>query len=166
MKNSSTNTAFNLFRITPIILEGLPVLVILIGVIIPSDFLILIGLMSLSFVYLVLPWYLFKSLKFNAVDIIMSLFLGQALSVACIALLFSVLKWESYEVMALTGITSLIAGSAISLVFLAIKYFVSKSKRKFEYRMSYKLLSRFLIFIIIYLALGLDQHFTKLFDVN
>jgi hypothetical protein len=158
---TNTKPPFNTFRILPIILESLPVLIILLGFIFKHDFLLVIGFCTASLFYIILPWYFFKALKYTTDGVILSLFLGQVISVVLIGMLFYFLRWESYDIMLLNSSLALIAGIIISGIYMIIKS-SHKELGKYEIRMSKKLFSRFVILLLIFVAFNMQSSFILL----
>ena len=86
----------------------------------------------------------------------MATILGIGLSVALLGLLFYFQNWEGNREMTLIGYHTLVNCFIIALIFSIVKFFTAKNK-KYEIRMSWKILSRYVILIILYYSLNLNS---------
>ena len=136
------------FRIPAIIIEGIFLLPTFIGILFGPDSLTIIGGSSLAFMYLGASWYLFKAEKFRGWDIALSILGGFFLNAIVLGLLFKALQWEGATQMVIVGYTSSFLGIVITLI-----WFLVRRKKPLEYRLSLKLLSRLLLFVLITMLL-------------
>ena len=152
---------FNKFRILPLILEFTPLLIAIVGILINNESMITFGFCLISIIYVTLGWYLFKGLKFSIFNIFIATFFGNGLAVVLLGILFYIMKWDFFEEMIISGHTTLFFCFALSLIYMAIKYFTSKNK-EYEFTNSQKIFSRYLFLIIIFYSTGMYSVFHNL----
>ena len=120
LDHNSKEKTFSLLRPLPMIIEGLPIFICIVGVIASNEFLITLGFCTLVLVYTFLSWYLFKAKKFNPWDIIAGIILGNGLSVILLGVLFYIQNWEGLDLLAITSHTTLIVCLGIALIFTLV----------------------------------------------
>jgi len=134
----------NPWRIPALIIEGLPVLIGLLGILFNSPSMITIGFCTLAILYVVGSWYIFKAEKFKALDIIIAIVFGITFSVLILGLLFHIQNWEGYDLMMTVNITTIILMLPIALVL-----FLLRRKSPFEFTFSKKILVRMIIYSLL-----------------
>ena len=131
------------FRPAAIILEGLFLLLTLVGTIWGPYSMLVIAACTLAMIYFAMSWYLFKADKFRPWDLVFSILGGMVLNVTVMGYLFQNMHWEgAWEMVTVSLMTS----SAALLAF-SIRY-VLKRKNFLEYRLSLKMISRILVFLL------------------
>ena len=153
---------YNKYRPLPLLLEFFPLFVGLIGILFKTEEMITLGLLAATMVYTFLSWYLFKALKYSIWDILVAIFFGLGMAVVLLGVLFYCQDWEGMKEMVFAGYMTLLVCLPIALLYAAIRFFVVKD-RQYEFTMSWKILSRFLVLFIIHHLFGLHSFFYNIF---
>ena len=159
---SETEKPFNKYRPLAIILETLPIVIALIGFISANSSLVVIGCTVASLFYMVLSWYLFKGFKFTPADVIASLILGLGLSVSLNGMLFYFMKWDHNGLMLSSTSTIFFFCFVLALIYMVVKS-MDRENFKYEIRMSLKIISRYVILLVIFLSTGMYKVLGPLF---
>jgi len=154
---------FNKFRPFPILLEGFPWIIALVGLVLKNESFITIGFCTMAMIYTFLSWYIFKSIKFTFIDIFISSIIGIGLAVAVLGLLFYFQNWEGVKEMVLAGHLTLLICLGIALIFALIKHLLVIN-RAYQIRLSWKLLSRILFLLVVYYGFNLNAYLEALFN--
>lgn len=125
------------YRVFPLIVEFVPILIVIIGLVIKSEDIIMYGFCSLSIVYLLLSWWIFKSEKFKIFEIIFALGLGAILFSGTMGLLFLLMSWEYSGEMSWMSLSLCIP----AFLFTVLYYFLNNEKQ-FQFTYSLKAMSR------------------------
>lgn len=134
------------FRLLALIIELGPFLLGVFGLVLSIPSLTIISWCILAMIYIAMSWYFFKAIRFEVGAIIYATFSGIALSTVVMGLLFAFLRWEgAYEM-----VTIAIA-SSLPLMLISIIWYFIRRKKHFELTLSLKILSRFLIGILLML---------------
>lgn len=162
LENAETSSAnYSRFRLLPLIIEFIPVLILLLAFLIDSPQLKTVGFLGGTIIYVFLGWYLFKSNKYKVWDILFASFFGLIISIVLIGILFYVNNLPNGKEMLMIGHLTLNYGLIFSLVYMIVKYSISKNK-KYEFTMSQKIFSRFLLLFILFYSLGLNSQLESL----
>lgn len=159
MSNSESKTHevsaedYKRFRLRAILLELVPILLILLSFLINNKQLKILGFSTTSLIYLFAGWYLFKAAKYKVWDILWATFFGLLIAVHLVGILFYSAELPGGEEMLMVGYIALLAGLFFSIGFLIIKYAISKNK-EYEFTMSLKVFSRFLILFLLSYVMG------------
>ena len=133
------------YRPLAMLLEGVPFLMVVIGMISYTE-LTIIGATTLSMIYMATGWYLFKGANFTPTTVIYGICSGLVFSIATLGILFGLMQWSGKVEMMIVAITLILP----TLVFSIIWYLVRRS-RNFEYTLSLKIISRLLFALLVLL---------------
>ena len=131
------------FRPVAIIIEAPFLFMTIVATLWGPESLLIIGVNTLSMLYFAMSWYLFKADKFRGWDLVFSILGGMALSLIVLGFLFQAANWEGAKEMVIISMTI----SIPAILALCIR-FLLKRKNYLEYRLSLKLLSRILVFLL------------------
>jgi len=148
--------SYTRFRPVAMALEAIPFIIVLLGFVLTSPQMQVIGFTLASLVYVIAGWYLFRRERIRGLDITLATFFGFLLSVVLIGIMYEVLDWPGAREMLLIGVLTLKYGIVLSLIFMAVRYMRAKN-RAYSLTMSQKIFSRFLILLILVYAFGLDR---------
>ena len=147
-----------LFRKKALVLEGVPIVLALLFLLIDQKLLFFYSILALICIYLFGSWYLFRSGDYKWYNTVLSVIVGVFLMASLMGILFHVLNWEGSQEMLMSGFSAAIYGAIISLI-VAIYRTLSPTKRLYKFRMSWKIFLRFLILAILYFATELKDPF-------
>ncbi len=132
------------YRPLALIIELVPFLLGVLGLLFSIASLTIISWTSLSMIYLAMSWYLFKGAKFEVGAIFYALFTGLVLSIMLLGILFGVMKWEGAYEMLVVAFTA-----ALPAILVSVIWYFFRRKKYFEYTLSLKILSRLILGIIM-----------------
>ena len=141
------------FRPLAILIEAIAGVGFIVGMISKNPGIVTIGISTAALIYLVFSWYIFRTRKFKILNLIFALILGLLLFSSIIGFAFYRNEWEGAVEMILVTHQLLIVGFGLSFVRL-----IRRPGDKNEFTMSYKLLSRFLILMLVFYSLGLQEY--------
>jgi len=146
------------FRVNALLFEFLPLALGFLGAILGNVKMINAGFITSAFVYFLLCWYLFKAEDYNVLDAIVALLFGMCLSIITLIIPYQLKDMEDKESLFYGGFIAIVIGLIFSLLLLFFKR-KDQENWEFEYTMSQKIFSRFVMFLLIYLVLGMHQPF-------
>lgn len=138
------------------LIEGIPFSLMAMGLILNINELKIIGFLTTAFIYMSASFYLFKADKFKTIDVLIAVFSGILMAIILIGILFELLQWPNgAEMLASSKLT--LNFSVLFAVLVVLARNLEAERRPFEFTMSLKLLSRFLILAIYFYASGLHH---------
>ncbi|MEL7341530.1 MAG: hypothetical protein AAGM67_13715, partial [Bacteroidota bacterium] len=143
---SNSPKEFKIFRPLALVLEGIPICLILLSLLIENQKLLIIGFWSLALLYPLGGWYLFKSRDYKVWDIILATFFGLLLSIVLLGMLFELADWEFGQEMLAVGSLTLQYAFGFSLVYMIVRN-IRIRDTKSELRTSLKIFARFTILV-------------------
>ncbi|MEM6343177.1 MAG: hypothetical protein AAF927_04830 [Bacteroidota bacterium] len=156
MNTQSKESTYKRFRPAALIIEGIPLTLMVGGLLLNINELKIIGFMTAAFMYMSASFYLFKAEKFKALDVIVASIGGLMFAVILIGILFDLLDWPSGPEMVTISKFTLNYGLLLSIIYMLARN-LKAERRQFEFTMSQKLALRFLILTLLFYVTGLHQ---------
>ncbi|MFK7924316.1 MAG: hypothetical protein AB8H47_20330 [Bacteroidia bacterium] len=156
MSTKAESKAYQRFRLPAILVEGIPLTLMVMGLMLGINKLKVISFMTTAFLYMSVSFYLFKAEKYKVLDVIAAIFAGLMIAIILIGYLFQLMDWPNGVEMLTISKLSLNFGLLFSGLLVLAKN-LKVQRRPFEFTMSLKLFSRFLILLIYFYASGMHQ---------
>lgn len=144
-----------------ILLEGIPVLLIIIFLLLNMRQAFFYVTFSLSLIYIFAGWYLFRTNKHKWYNMLIATISGILLASTLMGPIFQVMSWEGQRELLIAGTLVIIYATVLSFVVAIIRTLISKNK-KMELGMSWKIFFRFLILFFIYVFADYTDDFVDL----
>ncbi len=149
-------TEYNKFRVIPLVLEFLPIIIGLIAFSLGDRKYFSISIFCLGVIYLFGGWYLFKTKEHKILNVIISTLAGLFLSSIVIGITVHYMTWKGNKDL-LTNVNLIILFGVIISGIIMIIRLISSKKRVEELTMSIKIFSRYLILLFIFYGLELNK---------
>lgn len=144
-----------------LLLEGIPVLLIILFLLVNMKQAFFFVSFSLSLIYIFAGWYLFKTDKHKWYNVLIATFAGILLATTLLGPIFHIMNWKGKQELLIVGTLNVIFGTVFSLGLAIIRTVISKN-RKMELGMSWKIFVRFLVLLLIYTFADYTNYFVEL----
>ncbi len=147
---------FEKYRSLALLLEFLPLIGGLSGILLKIPQLTTIGFAIGAIIYPLFSWYLFKTDNSHFLDILFATIFGLGISISILSFLFYFQSWENAKELLKIANQTLTVGFGLSIIYSVFRIMVVKNKEQ-EFRMSLKILSRYAFLLLLFYALNLDE---------